>query len=313
MRYQLRNKMRTIVFRAIAFGLLFGVLPSLAVHAQDGGIAQLSAAAYAPDSPVRENKLFQYQTGHYGFAYNCDGEECKRNNPAIRWRKADQCQLPRRMGCLQRVRHEAAQVSRRILDGMCNSDCQVCQRQSSQSVTQSCGCAACLTNQESSDSITGSTSLADTGANEPRESYGLLTAKQLKTLRTVTTTTAENPKAAKRSRSGLISLTRLEPATKVELAPGESLVGAIEVLPSKIAAIQTSVKPVQRPIARITSATVGSEVELAAKVSRKSLASEATVSSPPSPSTGAHQMNLLKRLKQVRSAKASGFEKPAKF
>ena len=239
--------MRAFVLVAISFGLLSS-LPSQEVHAQDdGGIAQLSSAAYAPDSPVRENQLFRYQTGHYGFAYNCDGEENKRNNPAICWRKADQCQLPRRMGCLERVRHEAAQVSRRILDGMCDSGCENCRRQKRQ-VSQSCGCASCLAKQ-------------DATTNQPTHSSTLIASEQSLPEQTVASVERE-PVSNNRRRSGLVSMTRLASSTEqVEWAAGQSVTSGKEVLPNSRDSHETSrptMGSLRPPVARITSVSVGS-------------------------------------------------------
>ena len=122
--------MRSFILMTVGLAVLVSGLLSQACHAQnDGGIARLTSAAYQPNSPVVENRLFGLQTGHYGFFYNCDREEDKRNHPAICWRGADAEQLPRRIGCLARVRHEVAQASRRILDGMCDTGCSNCQQQ----------------------------------------------------------------------------------------------------------------------------------------------------------------------------------------
>ena len=133
--------MRSFILMTVGLAVLVSGLLSQACHAQnDGGIARLTSAAYQPNSPVVENRLFGLQTGHYGFFYNCDREEDKRNHPAIYWRRADAEQLPRRIGCLARVRHEVAQVSRRILDGMCDTGGCNCQQQRK----PSCACPNCL-------------------------------------------------------------------------------------------------------------------------------------------------------------------------
>ena len=133
--------MRSVILLVFGLGMLCGGVPSQMTHAQsDGGIVRLSSAAYGPNSPVQENRLFRYQTSRYGFAYNCDGEEDKRNHPAIAWQAADGEMLPKRMGCLARVRHEVAQVSRRILDGMCDTGGCNCQQQRK----PSCACPNCL-------------------------------------------------------------------------------------------------------------------------------------------------------------------------
>jgi len=246
--------MRILVLAAIGFGVAFSTLPCQTTLAQDsGGISRLSSAAYGPDSPVRENKLFQYQTGHYGFAYNCDGEEEKRHNPAISWRNADQCQLPKRMGCLERVRHEVAQVSQRILDGMCDSGCEACQQQRRQAVTPA---------------------------------------------------------------SGLISRTRLESATEVELGIDEAqpLVGSVQVLSATtVEATQPPMESIEPPVARITSVTVGSGVKSVIGEASKATTEDVAEVSPPAPATSTHRMGLLERLKKVQSTQASDLLEPAKF
>ena len=134
--------MRSFILMVVGLAVLVSGLMSQACHAQsDGGIARLTSAAYQPNSPAVENRLFALQTGHYGFHYNCDREEDKRNHPAICWRRADADQLPKRIGCLERVRHEVAQVSRRILDGMCDAGCGCsnCRRQAK----STCACPNC--------------------------------------------------------------------------------------------------------------------------------------------------------------------------
>ena len=145
--------MRSLILMVVGLAVLVSGLVSQACHAQsDGGIARLTSAAYQPNSPVVENRLFDLQTGHYGFFYNCDREEDKRNHPAICWRRADADQLPKRIGCLARVRHEVAQVSRRILDGMCDAGCccSNCQRQA-KSASACPNCLAESTVDESSE------------------------------------------------------------------------------------------------------------------------------------------------------------------
>ena len=137
--------MRSFILMVVGLAVLVSGFLSQTCHAQsESGIARLTSAAYQPSSPVVENRLFGLQTGHYGFTYNCDREEDKRNHPAICWQRADADQLPKRMGCLARVRHEVAQVSRRILDGMCDTGCCNCQQQRK----PACACAKCVAQQD---------------------------------------------------------------------------------------------------------------------------------------------------------------------
>ena len=290
--------MRSLVLAAIGLGLLSGGLSVKEAYAQDdGGIARLSSEAYAPDSPVRENQLFRYQTGHYGFAYNCDGEECKRNNPAICWRKADQCQLPKRMGCLERIRHEAAQVSRRILDGTCDPGCQTC-KQEKRHVSRTCGCTGCRAKQHHATANQSTHSLAST-ALAP------------------TASASTEPVSANGPRSGLLSVTSLEFSSQaVELNPGEVIVGDIEILPTTEVTVKPLVKSIHPPVARITSATVATGAESVVEVLSENEGSQVAEVSPPSPKTDSkpsHPTGLLERLKKARSAQASSLSKAKKF
>ena len=303
--------MRTLLLASIGLGLLLTALPARTIQAQhDGGIARLTSEAYAPDSPVRENRLFQYQTGHYGFAYNCDGEECKRNNPAICWRKADQCQLPERMGCLERIRHEAAQVRRRILDGACASDCEVCQQSNRQPTTRSCGCGNCLANQHKSAANSEIASVANVPAEQPRSSGGQRLVDQSKTKQAVSTVVAAEPVSKSRRRSGLVSLTPFAPVPRVELNPGEVLIGEVKVVPTE-KALQPPVEFVPPPVARITSASVGLADDSVDEVSSKSTKSDFAEASQP-PATN-RRMSLIERLKKAQTAKAADSSEPKNF
>ena len=255
--------MRTLVL-LVSCGFLVGALPSRTIYAQDGGIARLSSAAYAPDSPVRENKLFQYQTGHYGFAYNCDGEECKRNNPAICWQKANQRQLPERMGCLERIRHEAAQVRRRIFDGSCNSGCESCQQPTTTSTARNCrsgcGCGTCSASNQRSKSTARIASRKNHSVNQTRQSNGLQSANNLRVeqapvITSVVATQPSAPSSARRRRSGLVSLTPLESAPQIALNSGEILIGEVEVLPATLEPAQATLEPAQSTIESVQAAS----------------------------------------------------------
>ncbi len=88
-----------------------------------GQISQANKAApssqYAPGDPWTRSKLFRVQTKHYGFGYNCDDEECKRNSPYICWKHQADHDLPARKGWWQRLSQTAAEVKQRIADGNC--------------------------------------------------------------------------------------------------------------------------------------------------------------------------------------------------
>ncbi len=101
---------------------------------------------YGPSDPWTRSKLFQVHTNHYGWFYNCDDEECKRNSPYICWKLHHEEDIPNHMTCLERIRHEVRQVKQRIIDGagMCAPGC-ACQqcRQAPVADTGGCPCPAC--------------------------------------------------------------------------------------------------------------------------------------------------------------------------
>lgn len=88
---------------------------------------------YAPGDPWTRSKLFKLQTKHFGFGYNCDGEECKRSSPYICWKHHTENDLPCKTGCCQRLKQTASDVKQRIADGNCvqcaqAEPCQSCQQ-----------------------------------------------------------------------------------------------------------------------------------------------------------------------------------------
>ncbi len=74
---------------------------------------------YAPGDPWTRGKLFNLQTKHFGFGYNCDDEECKRNSPYICWKNQTADDLPTRKGWWQRLSQTTAEIKQRIADGNC--------------------------------------------------------------------------------------------------------------------------------------------------------------------------------------------------
>jgi hypothetical protein len=78
-----------------------------------------SAYQYAPSDPWTRSKWIQVQTKHYGFFYNCDGEECKRNSPYINWKSHCETDLPPKKGCLDLLKSEIEEIKQRISDGGC--------------------------------------------------------------------------------------------------------------------------------------------------------------------------------------------------
>lgn len=82
--------------------------------------------AYSPSDPDTRSKRFRMQTGHYGFFYNCDGEECKRNSPYICWNS--QHGPDWRNGWKKALRLDRHDVKQRIYDGACLSgQCNQCE------------------------------------------------------------------------------------------------------------------------------------------------------------------------------------------
>ena len=74
---------------------------------------------YQPSDPWYRGKLFQVHTGHYGFFYNCDGEECKRESPYICWKDHTEPDFPRRKRPRCFINDEIDKVVRRIGNGSC--------------------------------------------------------------------------------------------------------------------------------------------------------------------------------------------------
>ena len=99
---------------------------------------------YSPDDPCQRSKWFRLQTGHFGYAYNCDSEECKRNSPYICWTAPTNHPLPPIHRWVKEARCDLREALGRIADGSCahcesecsrcgGSGCAVCQQTPSQS------------------------------------------------------------------------------------------------------------------------------------------------------------------------------------
>lgn len=108
---------------------------------------------YAPGDPWTRSNLFNRHTKHHGFAYNCDGEECKRNSPYICWKTHHEDDLPHRTGWWQRLNQTVGDIKQRIADGSCTAcaqtdPCQRCQQSSS------CGgCCPCETSETNASNV----------------------------------------------------------------------------------------------------------------------------------------------------------------
>jgi len=87
------------------------------------------AYQYSPSDPWTRSKAIQVQTKHYGFFYNCDDEESKRNSPYIKWNSHCETDLPKKTRCFDLVKRELDEIKQRISDGGCGCrepgcDCQ---------------------------------------------------------------------------------------------------------------------------------------------------------------------------------------------
>jgi hypothetical protein len=77
---------------------------------------------YAANDPWTRSQIFKRHTKHAGFAYNCDGEECKRNSPYITYTTKPLTNLAAGTNWWQRTFQAVAEVKQRIADGSCASD-----------------------------------------------------------------------------------------------------------------------------------------------------------------------------------------------
>ncbi len=277
MRYQTKKNMRTFTLMAFGFGVVVSGLGSQPIYAQSGSQVRLRSAAYQPSSPVTENRLFRLQTGHYGFAYNCDGEEAKRNNLAIGWCRSHASQLPKRMSCLERIRHEAAQVSRRLLDGMCDSGCDALQAKNE----EACGCAECV-GQQSFEPVMEQTS----ETVEPMGAEIIPLAGQL---------------FATSRRSGLIQLTQFESVAEVTGSSEKDFDQTRQVLVEASEAVAANER-VHAVAANMHQMSLLERLEVAqASEAKEQLEQQGK------------QQGLLARLKAVRAAQELHLLKPEKF
>lgn len=98
---------------------------------------------YSPNDPWYRGKLYRYQTGQYGFFYNCDGEECKRNSPYICWKTHYERSWPRPQHLIPHIREEIENVKWRIANGSCHprEKCSTCRSTNCQCGHTNGGCA----------------------------------------------------------------------------------------------------------------------------------------------------------------------------
>ena len=74
---------------------------------------------YSPTDPWTRSDAIQVQTKHYGYFYNCDDEECKRNSPYIKWKVHSETDLQKKPCCLDFVKRELDEIRQRISNGGC--------------------------------------------------------------------------------------------------------------------------------------------------------------------------------------------------
>ena len=99
---------------------------------------------YTPCDPWSRSKLFNRQTKHSGFSYNCDGEESKRNSPYICWKTHYENDIPARVGWWQRLNVTAADVKQRIAEGSCNTCQEATSCQCSKTAPSHHECSNCV-------------------------------------------------------------------------------------------------------------------------------------------------------------------------
>lgn len=72
---------------------------------------------YSPNDPAFRSDRFRMQTGHFGYFYNCDGEEDKRNSPYICWNSQHNADW--RNGACNALKKDRCDIRQRLLDGSC--------------------------------------------------------------------------------------------------------------------------------------------------------------------------------------------------
>ncbi len=72
---------------------------------------------YGPQDPWTKGSVYRTQTGHSGWFYNCDEEECKRNSPYICWKAQDNTEHIRSYWSV--LKADWSEVKQRIRAGTC--------------------------------------------------------------------------------------------------------------------------------------------------------------------------------------------------
>ncbi len=102
------------------------------------------AYQYSPSDPWTRSNATQVQTKHYGFFYNCDREECKRQSPYVQWKRHCETDLPPKKSCLTHIQCALDEIKQRLRDGGCLGEvgCSDGQAATAAAACQSCTCAA---------------------------------------------------------------------------------------------------------------------------------------------------------------------------
>lgn len=98
---------------------------------------------YNADDPWTKGSVYRTQTGHSGWFYNCDEEECKRHSPYICWKSQDNTEHIRSYWSV--IKADWREVKQRIRSGAClGPECESCPPgQVCQSEGATPGCNSC--------------------------------------------------------------------------------------------------------------------------------------------------------------------------
>ena len=145
----MKNQVNQLCLRTVLVCLMLASASS--IEAQQrllGGRGSSAQVQYSPGDPQTRSRLYNFQTGHRGAYYNCDGEEDKRNSPFIFWEygPAD-AQLHNPLLDIINWRSDKREIAQRICDGA-GPCCKGGNCQSGHPTVfaspETCGCSSCL-------------------------------------------------------------------------------------------------------------------------------------------------------------------------
>lgn len=97
---------------------------------------------YGPQDPWTKGSVYRTQTGHSGWFYNCDEEECKRNSPYICWKAQDNTEHIRSYWSV--LKADWSEVKQRIRAGSCmGPGCETCPPETCFAEGATPGCTSC--------------------------------------------------------------------------------------------------------------------------------------------------------------------------